>query len=425
MNKQLPKLRKLFYLFFYLLILTGAQSCKGEKEKDKNKDKDKDSRNEKSKDDATVLHSFDGTDGDTPKGTLTLVGNELYGYTSAGGISNKGVIFKIDNTGNGFSVLYNFEDGENNALGNEPHHDAMLNYNNTLYGATLYGGNGNNGVIFKINLDGTSYSAVHIFKGGFDDGAHPHSGVLEVNNVFYGTTAEGGKDGKGVIYKMNPDGSGFTVLYSFLKSNGHNAHGRLTLGSDGHTVYGLTKTGGGGGEGVVFGFDLTSSKYSILHTFEKNDNNGYTSEHGYLALNNNKLYGLTQYGGAHDKGIIFSINEDSTDFQILHSFGADDKDAMSPFGSLKLSNGFLYGTTQEGGKDNRGTIFRIDTEGKKYSVILSFDKPTTGEYPIDNVIFNSDGSELYCYGQEGGDNAQKGTKKFGTIIKMKVPDRDK
>lgn len=377
-----------------------------------------------------VLNSFIGTDGDIPKGTLTLVGNNLYGYTSGGGLYEKGVIFKVDTTGNNFLVLYNFTDGANNELGNEPHHDAMLYYNNTLYGATVYGGNNNYGVIFKINLDGTGYSPVHIFKGGVDDGAQPHSGVLAVDSFFYGTTAEGGLEGRGTIYKMKPDGTEFSVLSSFQKSTGHNPHCRLTLGSDGHTLYGTTKSGGADGVGVVFSFDLAdsnaSANYKMIHSFHKKDKkNGYTTEHGFVTRSNTKLYGLTHYGGEHDNGVIYSLNEDGSDFQIIHSFDSKTKDGFSPYGSLQLSNGFLYGTTQDGGENIRGTIFRIDTEGKNYKTILSFDKPTSGEYPIDNVIFNSSGTTLFCFGQEGGRNAQTGTKKYGTIIKMNLSDLKK
>lgn len=418
MRTHLRNFTKALFLFYCFLFFITLQSCKDKKDKDKDSKSDK-KENVQDKN-VSVLHSFNGEDGDTPKGTMTLVNNMLYGYTSAGGSGGKGVIFKIDTSGNGYSVLYNFTDGEDNGMGNEPHHDAMLYYNNALYGAALYGGSGNNGVIFKINTDGSGYSPVHIFKAGVDDGAHPHSGVLAVNNVFYGATAEGGKDGRGVIYKMNPDGSDFSVLYSFIKSTGHNPHCRLTLGSDGHTLYGTTKTGGGDGEGVVYGFDLTSSKYTVLHTFQKNKDNGYTTEHGFITRSNNRLFGMTHYGGANDKGIIYSLNEDSSDFKIIHSFGSGEKDGESPYGSLQLSNGFLYGTTQAGGKDGRGTIFRIDTSGKKYEAILLFDKPTTGEYPIDNVIINNDGTQIFCYGQEGGEFAQTGKKKNGTIVKVEL-----
>lgn len=391
-----------YFLFILLAINILSFSCKSDK------------------DNAEVFHSFNGADGDTPKGTMALVNNELYGFTSKGGKNDKGVIFKIKSNGKDYEVIYNFEQGDNNELGNEPHHDAMLYYNGALYGVTVYGGNNNNGVIFRINPDGSGYTPVHVFKGGVDDGAQPHSGVLEINNSFYGMTAEGGKEGKGVIYKINPDGSDFSILYSFHKSTGHNPHGRLTLGSDGQTVYGITKTGGPGGLGVVFGYNIYDSVYKTIHTFKKGKDDANTAEHGFLTLCNNRLYGMTHYGGEHDKGTVFSVKQDSTDFKIIHSFDDKSGEGFSPYGSLIFSNGYLYGTTQEGGENKRGTIFRIDTEGKKYETILSYDKPVTGEYPIDNVVMGNNANEIYCFGQEGGKFAETGKKKNGTIIKVYI-----
>ncbi|MEO8663987.1 MAG: choice-of-anchor tandem repeat GloVer-containing protein [Ignavibacteria bacterium] len=364
------------------------------------------------------LHSFNGNDGATPKGTLTLVNNDLYGYTSAGGKNNKGVIFKTDIDGKNFQTLYHFEDGENNGTGKEPHHDAMLYFNNALYGAALYGGSNNNGVIFKINTDGSGYTPVHVFNGGVNDGAQPHSGVVVINNIFYGMTAEGGTHNNGALYQINPDGSGFSVIHSFHKSQGDNPHGKPVPGSDGHTVFGITKSGGAADLGVIFSFDLTDTSYNIIHTFQKGKNDGNTSEHGYLARSGTKLFGMTQYGGDNDKGIIFSINEDSSDFKIMHSFGAKDKDGKDPFGSLHLSNGFLYGSTQDGGENDRGTIFKIGVDGNGYEIIFSFDRPTSGEYPIDNVTLNNDGSLIFCFGQQGGENDDDGKKKYGTIVRM-------
>ncbi|MBK8550953.1 MAG: hypothetical protein IPL53_07795 [Ignavibacteria bacterium] len=204
----------------------------------------------------------------------------------------------MDNTGKDYKVVYNFEDGADNGLGKESHHDAMLYYNNSLYGAALFGGIKNSGVIFKINPDGTGYSPIHIFKEGPDDGSQPHSGVIAVDNVFYGMTAEGGSGGKGTLYRMNTDGSDFAVLYSFLKETGHNGHGRLTLGSSGKTLFGITKSGGADDLGVIFSYDLPDSTYKVLHTFQKGSDNGNTTEHGFLTREGGTLFGMTKSGGA-------------------------------------------------------------------------------------------------------------------------------
>lgn len=365
-----------------------------------------------------VLHSFDGSDGATSKGSLTLFGNTLYGRTSAGGTFGKGVIFQLNTDSTDFQVLYNFPDGSSNGLGKVPHHDAMLYYDDNLYGTALEGGLDDNGVIYKISLTGADYSPIHIFNGSDSDGAQPHSGVILVNNVFYGITAEGGTHGNGTLYQINPNGTDFSVLHSFHNSTGDDSHGRLTLGSDGHTLFGMTKTGGSANLGVIFSFDLSGSNYSVIHTFLGGSNDGSSTDHGFVTISNDTIFGMTQSGGASDKGVIFSINEDGSDFNILHSFGSSSNDGKNPFGSLQLSNGFLFGSTREGGDNDQGTIFRINTSGTIYEILFSFDQNSSGEYPIDNVVINDSGTALYCLSQAGGKFDSTGSNQFGTVIKL-------
>lgn len=372
----------------------------------------------KIKKDPHTLHSFNGKDGATPKGTMTLVGNELYGYTSAGGANGKGVIFKTGSDGNGFSVLYSFTEGADNGTGKEPHHDEMLFYNGVLYGAALYGGEKDNGVIFRINPDGSGYQPIHVFKGGDKNGSQPHSGVIVVNDVIYGMTAQGGTHNNGTLFSINPDGSDFSVLYSFHKSTGDNPHGKPVLGSDGKTFYGITKSGGLNDQGVVFSFGIDDTAFSVLHNFEKGTADGNTSEHGNLVRNGNTLYGMTQDGGVNKKGVVFSINEDGSNFMVMHSFGDKDKDGKYPFGSLKLYDGFLYGTTQDGGENDKGTVFKLAADGSSYETIFSFTKETTGEYPIDNVTIDPSSPVVYCFGQQGGEFDTDGKNKYGTIVRI-------
>jgi len=365
-----------------------------------------------------VLHSFNGTDGAISKGSLTLFGNILYGRTSAGGANGEGVIFKVNTDSTDFQVLYNFHTGSSNGLGKEPHHDAMLYYDDNLYGTALEGGQSDNGVIYKISLTGADYTAVHVFTGGNNAGAQPHSGVIETNNVFYGLTAAGGTHGNGTLYKINPDGTNFSVLYSFHNSDGDNSHGRLTLETDGYTLYGMTKEGGSSDVGVIFSYDLTSSEYTILHTFTGGSNDGSSTDHGFVTFSNDTIFGMTQLGGSANEGVLFSINKDGSNFQILHSFGSSTNDGSNPYGSLQLSNGFLYGTTREGGDHDHGTVFRISSDGTIYEILYSLKRSTVGEYPIDNVILNALGDKLYCLSQAGGVNDTSGTNQYGTIFAL-------
>ena len=46
------------------------------------------------------------------------------------------------------------------------------------------------------------------------DGEYPQTELVVSNGVIYGTTGSGGSLGSGTIFKMNADGSGFTVIKS-------------------------------------------------------------------------------------------------------------------------------------------------------------------------------------------------------------------
>ena len=73
------------------------------------------------------------------------------------------------------------------------------------------------------------------------------------------------------------------------------------------------------------------------------------------------LYGTTSYGGPSNAGTVFTIRIDGTGLRILHSFG-EGFDGRDPQCSLFLDGlGNLYGTTEEGGSANFGTIFTLST----------------------------------------------------------------
>ena len=147
-----------------------------------------------------VLYDFkpDDTDGAYPYGNLCFTNNFLYGMTSEGGVSNKGVVFKIDSDGNNYTNLHQFTSGFNGGP-----RSSLIIYSNSLAGMTYEGGINDDGVIFKIGLDGTDYMNLHEFTGG-GDGKNPlYNSLLEVNGYFYGMTRYGGGSGRGIIFEQS------------------------------------------------------------------------------------------------------------------------------------------------------------------------------------------------------------------------------
>ncbi len=103
----------------------------------------------------TTLFSFNGTNGATPWGQLTLTGTTLFGTTAQGGSSNKGTLFSIHTDGSGFESLLSFT-GTNGAV---PMGSLTLD-GTSLYGTTYAGGNNNDGVLFSYEVPETSSLAL-------------------------------------------------------------------------------------------------------------------------------------------------------------------------------------------------------------------------------------------------------------------------
>src|SRR5207253_333285 len=119
-----------------------------------------------------------------------------------------------------------------------------------FYGTTDIGGDYNKGVVFQMNTDGTGFSLLHEFQG--TDGGEPNASLTVVGSKLYGTTEQGGANALGVLFEMNLDGSGYTRLHDFVgwPDDGGQPDGDLTLA--GSTLYGMTPGGGSADGGTIF-----------------------------------------------------------------------------------------------------------------------------------------------------------------------------
>src|SRR6185295_16870341 len=106
--------------------------------------------------------------------------------------------------------------------GNESYSRLLAASDGYLYGTTLGSGLFEYGVIFKMRHDGSNYQILHNFRPDADDGINPYEGLSEgADGVLYGATRYGGGiDDAGTIFKLNKDGSGYTVIHRFTKTMG-------------------------------------------------------------------------------------------------------------------------------------------------------------------------------------------------------------
>jgi uncharacterized repeat protein (TIGR03803 family) len=145
---------------------------------------------------------------------------------------------------------------------------------------------------------------------------------------------------------------------------------------------------------------------TVLHTFTSRPD-GLTPVGGVIMDQAGNLYGTTAQGGTGTQGTVFKIDTTGNE-TVLHSF-VSRPDGLDPEAGLVIdSSGNLYGTTELGGSQGKGTIFKIDTSGNE-TVLHSFlCCPPLGKNPVAGLIIDGSGN-LYGTAQNGGEHGQNGT----------------
>jgi uncharacterized repeat protein (TIGR03803 family) len=123
------------------------------------------------------------------------------------------------------------------------------------------------------------------------------------------------------------------------------------------------------------------------------------------------LYGTTNTGGAQDYGTVFRVTPTGT-LTTLYSFCAEHDciDGSSPYEGLTLAtDGNFYGTTTYGGANGWGTVFRI-TSGGALTTLHSIEA-AEGFYPLAPLVQASDGN-FYGTVSTGGTDPNGGVFKI-------------
>ncbi|HTX64720.1 MAG TPA: immunoglobulin domain-containing protein [Opitutaceae bacterium] len=285
---------------------------------------------------------------------------------------------------------------------------------------------------------GHYYSVIHQFAGGATDGANPQGSLTLSGSTLYGMTRSGGGAGLGTIFKLNTDGSGFTLLHSFGggTTDGSSPAGSLLL--SGSTLFGMTHDGGAYGLGTVFSVNSDGSGFALLHSFASGTSDG-ANPYGALVLSGSTLYGLT-YGGGYGYGTVFKLNTDGTGFTVLRAFDSFN-DGGKPYGSLLLSGSTLYGMTSGGGDigaenhdaslgisgnayGDAGTVFQINTDGSGFRVVFYFNlnaaSNQSGYGPHGSLALRSGSTLAGLTGQGGPQPTGLASNGAGTMFTIKT-----
>jgi uncharacterized repeat protein (TIGR03803 family) len=240
----------------------------------------------------------------------------------------------------------------------------------TFYGTTSNGGRFDRGVLFQMDATGV-VAPLHSFSDG--EGAGPFGLVRASNGRYYGLT-----QGLGTVFTFTP-GSPPTTVHAF--SDADAAPVDLFAAVDG-TVYGLTASLGSGVAGAIFAIDPSGS-YRPLFSIPVSAGGTPTS---LVRASDGRFYVTAErLGNAPET--VFTIDDAGTVTNI-HTFSGAFTD--HPIGLMQRGDGRLYGTTVNGGEFGLGTVYAIDLDGT-FRIVHNFNASEGSPLGID-LVEASDGN---------------------------------
>ncbi|MES2775801.1 MAG: choice-of-anchor tandem repeat GloVer-containing protein [Bacteroidota bacterium] len=332
--------------------------------------------------------------GSGPVGSLVIYNNLLYGQTSSGGVSNKGLIFHFDPAGNSLTNLDEFTTTTGYSLG-----IGLSLLNAKMYTITSLGGGGSGGSIIEFNpANNTITKKKDITEA---TGSYSRVTMAAYNNKLYSTFNADGPSHGGVLFEYNPTGNTLNTQVALNTNKGYTPVG-IPLYYNGK-LYGFGTSGGTNGAGVFYEYELSTGVYTVrrnmatderprpqyeggilyngdiygtmptnfgtaiykydisAHTFTKifTFEGGVGGSFGKMVVYNNKFYGTCSFGGTNTDGVIFEFDPATNAYAIKANFN-DPVTGKNPLAGLIYYNGHMYGTCGYGGANNRGTIFEFN-----------------------------------------------------------------
>lgn len=323
--------------------------------------------------------------------------------------SSSNCIFKLNPDGTNFSVVHEFS-GISGGVTISPF--LLKASNDYLYGNLSSTGLANTGRVYRVKTDGTDFSIVQTFASS--DGQGRAGNLVELDGNVYGSIQRASSSFGFGIFKMSFDGTSFSYITEMTDAQANVASG-ITVTQDGRLLFSINDNAVSNPERKFMlvdkdGANLTTVKSLHTRTFRDEPfvfiDDGTGSFFGVvgsvptivkIAINGDMtevksfrhpdgifpnstltmladgfMYGITEAGGEHNRGVIYKIRQDGTGFTVIKNF-----DTVLPgnYGNSELvlaSNGYLYGSSYKGGPEGAGFLYRIKPDGSSYSEIKQF-----------------------------------------------------
>ncbi|MBB5038993.1 choice-of-anchor tandem repeat GloVer-containing protein [Prosthecobacter dejongeii] len=354
----------------------------------------------------------------------------LWGVTNDGGLaSDNGTVFKVHMATNTATGVIEFSNNGATNKGMSPVGPLVNDGAGFLWGATTSGGIGNEGTVFKIeaatgtlttvlqfgNLTGVNASIQSPAAGFTTDG----------QGYLWGIATAGGSASSWAVYKIKISDGSFTKVVEHLSSSaaytGVSYLGRTPLaGVSGHAsqpwLWGTTSVGGNNNLGTLYRFNPTTGEREVKIHFTGTAGVARGSKpNGKVYVDANGLvWGTTEEGGTSNVGTLFKYDPSFNTFTTLTSFVTTG--GCRPKGSLIApGDGYIWGTTSTGSSSSLGSVFKVDpiTSNVIYVRTFSSADSVNGTEPLCGLAADASG-HVWGSTQFGGPSNR------GTLFKIQT-----
>ena len=318
--------------------------------------------------------------------------------------------------------------GFNSAGSNNPHGSLIADFNGDLFGTTSTGPGFDGGTVFEIVKTAGGYASTPTTLVTFDgdNGSGPVGGLIaDASGDLFGTT-QFGPNADGTVFEIVKTAGGYastpTTLASFDGVDGERPEGNLVADANGN-LFGTTEFGGPSGLGTVFEITKTAAGYASTPTrlVSFNGPDGAFPQGNLVVDANGDLFGTTQQSGPNNLGTVFEIAKTATGYAstpaTLVSFPDTDDGFDAQAGLIADGNGNLFGTTSDGGNvfGDGGVVFEVAKTAGGYASIstelINFTGPD-GETPMAGLLIDANGDLFGTTYNGGSDN-------LGTVFEIK------
>ena len=339
-----------------------------------------------------------------PSGVTEGADGNIYGIAQTGGNNAKGVVFRMAKDGTSYTVLHHFDgtDGDGTGTNNVPKPRLLLHTDGNFYGAMPRGGASDGGTLFKLTPAG-EFTKLREFCASAPGGLAESAGNLLVTTSTYNT--------RGVLYNVTRTGVA-SVIYAFNNTLGSKPTGAPLLASDGN-VYGTTADGGANDLGT-FWRKKSTGEFDVLASFSTftHPNSGLIegSDGLFYGSTDSVVFSATKDGELVRLAGVFSDNgvveggdgalycvgggrlwrvTKAGDFASLRLFSGSD--GTGGYGPPAIGDdGALYGVTNAGGADGSGTMWKfVGGVGGTFTVVRAFQAT---EKPYGPLVKGRDGA---------------------------------